>query len=55
MGRFASGAVVAKSGDTMVYSTACCDNRKVDAPFLPLRVDYYSRFRFYCVSAQLML
>ncbi len=46
VGRQASGSVMARMEDTIVYSTVCAE-READAAidFTPLRVDYFSRFR----------
>lgn len=46
MGKFAGGAVVAKSSDTMVYSTLCVDRKPLISDFAPLRADYFTRFRY---------
>lgn len=43
--RQANGAVVVRYGETIVFSTACADNKvdpKID--FLPLRIDYQEKF-----------
>lgn len=45
MGRQAGGAVVAKTGDTMVYSTVCSERDATPVDFTPLRVDYFARYR----------
>jgi hypothetical protein len=47
IGRQASGAVVAKTGDTIVYSTVCCERDPTPVDFTPLRVDYFARYRFF--------
>ncbi|CAM9842027.1 unnamed protein product [Ascophyllum nodosum] len=44
IGRQASGAVMARDGDTVVYSTACTDKKSSVSDFAPLRVDYMERF-----------
>lgn len=45
IGRQANGAVMAKLGDTMLYTTACCSNEPAgDGSFLPLQVHYAERF-----------
>ena len=46
MGRQAAGAVVARTGDTVVYSTVCIErkDKEVAVDFTPLRVDYFSRY-----------
>lgn len=46
IGRQADGAVVASSGDTIVYSTACYQKEESEVDFTPLRVDYFARFRY---------
>jgi polyribonucleotide nucleotidyltransferase len=46
MGRQASGAVIAKTGKTMVYSTVCCERDYAAVDFTPLRVDYFARYRY---------
>lgn len=46
IGRQADGAVVARSGDTIVYSTACYQKEESEVDFTPLRVDYFARFRY---------
>lgn len=43
--RQAHGAVIVRSGETMVLNTACCTPESAeDADFLPLRVDYQEKF-----------
>lgn len=42
--RQASGAVVARCGDTMILSTACSGKAGEETDFLPLRVDYFEKF-----------
>lgn len=43
--RQANGAVIVRSGDTLVYCTACAEKRtKAEADFFPLRVDYAEKF-----------
>lgn len=43
--RQASGAVLLKAGDTVVFSTACSkDNSDQELDFLPLKVDYQEKF-----------
>lgn len=45
MARQAAGAVSVRMGDTIVFCTACADDRVGDtADFLPLRVDYAEKF-----------
>ncbi|CAL5228653.1 g11822 [Coccomyxa viridis] len=45
IGRQANGAVMLRSGDTMVYATACCSREATgDGSFLPLTVNYSERF-----------
>ncbi|CAM9488034.1 unnamed protein product [Ectocarpus sp. 6 AP-2014] len=44
VGRQASGAVMARDGETVVYSTACTDRKTTTSNFSPLRVDYMERF-----------
>lgn len=46
IGRQASGAAVARTGDTMVYSTVCNEREAVPMDFTPLRVDYFARYRY---------
>lgn len=46
IGRQAGGAVVARTGDTIVYSTACADRTAVPTEFTPLRVDFFARYRY---------
>lgn len=45
IGRQANGAVIARTGDTMVYSTVCFERDPTPVDFTPLRVDYFARFR----------
>ncbi|WP_213318154.1 polyribonucleotide nucleotidyltransferase [Chlamydiifrater volucris] len=42
--RQASGAVLARSGDTVVFSSACSASLTEETDFLPFRVDYQERF-----------
>ncbi len=42
--RQASGAVMVRSGDTMLLSTACMGKCLPEADFLPLRIDYQEKF-----------
>ncbi len=42
--RQANAAVMVRSGDTMLLSTACMGAPLPDANFLPLRVDYQEKF-----------
>lgn len=42
--RQAGGAVVVRSGDTMVLATACSAKASEEVDFLPLRVDYFEKF-----------
>jgi polyribonucleotide nucleotidyltransferase len=45
IGRQAAGAVTLTRGDTIIYSTACRDEKpKEEIDFLPLSVDYQERF-----------
>jgi polyribonucleotide nucleotidyltransferase len=45
IGRQAAGAVTLTRGDTVIYSTACRDDKpKEEIDFLPLSVDYQERF-----------
>ena len=44
IGRQASGAVVATSADTMIYSTVCNERDPTPVDFTPLRVDYFARY-----------
>lgn len=53
IGRQADGAVVARSGDTIVYSTACYQKEASAVDFTPLRVDYFARFRYGLLHTQL--
>jgi polyribonucleotide nucleotidyltransferase len=46
VGRQASGSVMTKMGDTVVYATVCAEREAESGlDFSPLRVDYFSRFR----------
>ena len=45
IGRQAAGSVVARTGDTMVYSTVCIEREAQPVDFTPLRVDYFARYR----------
>jgi len=42
--RQANAAVMVRSGDTMLLSTACCGAPLLDVNFLPLKVDYQEKF-----------
>ena len=42
--RQANGAVMIRSGDTMLLSTACAGAPMTDVNFMPLRVDYQEKF-----------
>lgn len=42
--RQAAGAVVARTGDTMILATACSAKAAEDVDFFPLRVDYFEKF-----------
>jgi len=42
--RLAESAVVVRSGDTMLLSTACKGSPLLDVNFLPLKVDYQEKF-----------
>ena len=44
IGKQAGGSVMAYSGDTMVYSTACAEAKAQDLDFTPLKIDYLERF-----------
>jgi polyribonucleotide nucleotidyltransferase len=44
IGKQASGAVVARAADTIVYSTACAADEAEDIDFTPLKIDYTERF-----------
>ena len=45
IGRQANGAVLAREGDTALFSTICCDpSTATDGSFLPLTVVYQERF-----------
>ena len=46
IGRQAAGSVVARTGDTMVYSTVCIEREAQPVDFTPLRVDYFARYRY---------
>nr|WP_231919521.1 hypothetical protein [Simkania negevensis] len=42
--RQANGAVIVRSGETMLLSTACTGPTPPDVDFIPLRVDYVEKF-----------
>ena len=44
IGRQAAGAVVARTGDTMIYSTVCYQRDSTPVDFTPLRVDHFARY-----------
>ena len=44
IGRQASGSVVAKMKDTMVYTTVCAEREATPVDFTPLRVDFFARY-----------
>lgn len=44
IGRQASGSVMARTMDTMVYSTVCCEREAQPVDFTPLRVDFFARY-----------
>jgi polyribonucleotide nucleotidyltransferase len=45
IGRQANGAILATMGDTVIYTTACCDTKPTgDGSFTPLQVHYQERF-----------
>lgn len=44
IGRQASGAVVARTEDTMVYTTVCNEREPQPVDFTPLRVDWFARY-----------
>ena len=44
IGRQASGAVFAKTEDTIVYSTVCHEREPQAVDFTPLRVDWFARY-----------
>ena len=46
IGRQAAGSVVARTEDTIVYSTVCYEREAKPVDFVPLRVDYFSRYRY---------
>ncbi len=46
IGRQANGAAVARVEDTIVYSTACYNPVAEPLDFTPLKVDYFSRYRY---------
>lgn len=46
IGRQADGAVMARTMDTMIYSTACYQKEATPVDFTPLRVDYFARYRY---------
>jgi polyribonucleotide nucleotidyltransferase len=43
VGKQASGAVMVRSGGTVVYNTACYESPEGDFDFIPLRIDYQER------------
>jgi polyribonucleotide nucleotidyltransferase len=44
IGRQASGSVVVKMKDTMVYTTVCAEREATPVDFTPLRVDFFARY-----------
>lgn len=44
IGRQAGGSVMARTMDTIVYSTVCSERDAKPVDFTPLRVDYFARF-----------
>ena len=44
VGKQANGAVMVRSGGTVLYNTVCCEENPGDVDFCPLRVDYQERF-----------
>lgn len=44
IGRQAGGSVMARTMDTMVYSTVCCERESQPVDFTPLRVDFFARY-----------
>ena len=44
VGRQASGAVMARTEDTIVYSTVCKEREAQPVDFTPLRVDWFARY-----------
>jgi len=44
VGRQASGAVMARTQDTIVYSTVCSEREPQPVDFTPLRVDWFARY-----------
>ncbi|GMH40287.1 hypothetical protein BSKO_08191 [Bryopsis sp. KO-2023] len=46
VGRQANGAILASDGETVIYTTACCNNDKPTSysDFVPLTVDYQEKF-----------
>ena len=44
IGRQAGGSVVARTMDTMVYTTVCAERESTPVDFTPLRVDFFARY-----------
>lgn len=44
IGRTADGSVTIRQGDTLVYASACAENKPQELDFTPLRIDYFERF-----------
>lgn len=42
--RQANGSVIVRSGETMVFASACASSKPGSADFLPLRIDYQENF-----------
>jgi polyribonucleotide nucleotidyltransferase len=44
IGRSADGSVTVRQGETVVYASACAENKPQELDFTPLRIDYFERF-----------
>ena len=44
IGRQAGGSVLARTMDTMVYTTVCAERESTPVDFTPLRVDFFARY-----------
>ena len=44
IGRQADAAVMARRGDTMVYTTLCVGNEPKGGDFVPMSIDYIERY-----------
>ena len=53
IGRQASGSVVARMMDTIVYSTVCSEREPTPVDFTPLRVDFFARYRYHKIPYSL--